>query len=114
MKINEDEIKSFHSKKRLIQSQIKTVQTRGKKFVGGTAIATTVLLLLLLLFSIQMFNCQVQVIKLKIFITLPKYIPQENKCGSEQRGKKTDAEKMEDLMIFIHMTLIHEGTFQIK
>ena len=39
MKINGQNVKSFQSKKRLIPSQIKAVQTRGKK-VSSTAITT--------------------------------------------------------------------------
>ena len=35
---------------------------------------------------------QIQSVKSRPFITLPKYIPQENQCGSEQRKRK-QAEK---------------------
>ena len=42
---------------------------------------------------------QVQSVKSRPFITLPKYIPQENQCGSEQRKRK-QAENQEDFISY--------------
>ena len=62
---------------------------RGKK-VAITAITT--------FFTTTVINANVQTqfqsVKSRPFITLPKYIPQENQCGSEQRKEK-QAEKQE-------------------
>ena len=75
-----------------ISSQIKTA--RGKKVVS-TAIAPT--------FTTTVVNTNVQQqfqsVKSTPFITLPKYIPQENQCGSEQRKRK-QAEKQEHFISY--------------
>ena len=42
---------------------------------------------------------QFQSVKSRPFITLQKYIPQENQCGSEQR-KRTQAEKQEHFITY--------------
>ena len=58
-----------------IPSRIKTVREERRLQV--------VLLLLPLLLVNENVQLQVQSVKLRTFITLPKYIPQENQCGSE-------------------------------
>ena len=80
-----------------ILSQIKNVQTRGKK-VASTAITTTS--------TTTVVNTnvqtQVQLVKSRKFFTLPKYISQENQRGSEQRKRKqTEAEKQKSRYLFI-------------
>ena len=80
--MNKDKTKSCKQLNRkaslvIISSQIKTA--RGKK-VASTAITAT--------FTTTVANTNVQPqfqsVKLRPFITLPKYIPQENQRGSEQ------------------------------
>ena len=64
-------------------SQIKTVQTRGKK-ISNTASATKIYY-----YCYQYkFSVTNSTIKPRPFITLPKYITQENHCGSEKRERK--------------------------
>ena len=67
---------------------------RGKK-VASTAITT--------MFSTTVVNTNVQPqfqsVKSRPFITLQKYIPQENQCGSEQRKRK-QAEKQEHFISY--------------
>ena len=75
-----------------IASQIKTA--RGKK-VASTAVATT--------FTTTVVNTNVQPqfqsVKLRPFITLQKYISEENQCGRVQRKRK-QAEKQEHFISY--------------
>ena len=67
----------------------------GGKKVASTAITTT--------FTTTVVNTNVQLqfqsVKSRPFITLQKYIPQENQCGSEQR-KRQQAEKQEHFISY--------------
>ena len=73
-----------------ISSQIKIVQTTGKR-VSNTAITTT--------FTATVVNRNVQLhvqsVKSRPFVTLPKYITQENQRVSEQTERK-QKQKLED------------------
>ena len=67
---------------------------KGKK-VASPAVTTT--------FTTTIVNTdvqpQLQSVKSRPFITLPKYISQENQCGSEQRKRK-QAEKQEHFISY--------------
>ena len=69
---------------------------REERRVASTAITTT--------FTTIVVNTNVQLqfqsVRLRPFISLPKDIPQENQCGSQQRKKK-QAEKQEHFIRYI-------------
>ena len=87
-----------------IPSQIKNVQTRGKKVASTTITTTTITTTSTTTVVNTNVQTQVQLVKSRNFFTLPKYISQENQRGSEQRKRKqTEAEKQKSRYLFIRL-----------